>query len=77
MKEFLKRNRNLILVGIVGAIVGALLQYMANLISNERLKKELLAELTILLDKNKTVRATQDEQKRITELQAQLNILNR
>lgn len=77
MKEFFKRNRNFILVGIVGAIVGALLQYMANLISNEKLKKELIAELTILLDKNKTGRVTTDEQKRITELQAQLNILNR
>lgn len=77
MNDFLKRNRNLILVGIVGAIVGALLQYIANLVSNEKLKKELLAELTILIDKNKTVRTTTDEQKRITELEAQLNILNR
>lgn len=77
MKEFLKRNRNLILVGIIGAIVGAFLQYIANLVSNEKLKKDLLAELTILINKNKIARVTPEEQKRITELEAQLKILDK
>lgn len=76
MKEFFKKNGGLILVGFIGVIVGAILQYFANILSNEKLKKELLAELTVLMDKKNTARVTSDEDKRITELQAQINILN-
>lgn len=75
MKEFFKKNGGLILVGFIGVIVGAILQYFANIISNEKLKKELLAELNILIGKRTMV--SDDEQKRITELRAQINLLNR
>lgn len=58
-------------------ILGAVLQYFGNVIANNKLKKELLAELNALINKQKTARTTTDEQKRISDLQAQIELLNR
>lgn len=67
----------LILVGLAGIILGALANYLTNRISNEQLKKDLIAELIPLINKQKTARLIDEEQKRIVELQAQLNVLNK
>lgn len=66
-----------LLFTILGAILGGVFQYYASTRANEKLKKELIAELTALLSKQQTVRVTGDEQKRITELQAQIKLLEK
>ena len=73
----MKINWTLILVGLAGIIFGAVLQYIGNTIANKKLKEQLIAELTVLINKQKTARITGEEQKRITELQSQLKLLER
>lgn len=62
---------------IGGAILGAVFQYYANVLSNKKLKEDLITELTPLINRQKTARVTEDEQKRIAELQAQIKLLDK
>lgn len=76
MKEIFSNKWTYLFIGI---ILGGIVQYISSVIANENLKKELIAELTPLLEKKKTTggRMTGDDENRIIELQAQLNLLNK
>lgn len=69
------KNWKVIVIGILGLSLGAFLNYIVNNISNKKLLDELRAELASYQAQNAAGRITTETQKRITELQAQINIL--
>ena len=74
--NFLKQNWKFILIGLTSLIVGFFLNRYSNQQSEKRIIDSLIAEIKILKEKQSISRITADEQKRIIELQAQLNLFN-
>lgn len=75
MFEFIKRNWKVVLVGIAGLTVGFLLNIIANRQSEQRIINALNAELQAIKEKLNMGRITSEEQKRMIELEAQINLL--
>lgn len=75
MFQFIKRNWKVFLVGIIGLTAGFLLNLLANQRSEQRIIDKLLAELKPIKDKLNIGRVTAEEQKRMIQLEAQINLL--
>lgn len=66
-----------ILVGLIGIILGAYLNYKVNEITNAKLLASLKAELEQYIIKAKTGKLTSEAQTKIDGLQEAINILNK
>lgn len=75
MFEFIKRNWKVILIGIVGLTLGFLLNIYANTQSEKRIIDAIIAEIQEIKNKQNSGRITSEEQKKLIQLQAQLDIL--
>lgn len=75
MFTFVKTNWKIILIGVIGVILGVLGNMYANKLSEERIIKALTAQIQALKDEQQMGKLTLEGQKRIIELQAQLDLL--
>lgn len=75
MFEFIKRNWKVILIGIIGLTLGFLLNIYANTQSEKRIIAAIIAEIQEIKNKQNSGRITSEEQKKLIQLQAQLDIL--
>lgn len=72
---WIKKNWKLLLVGFLSLTAGFLLQLWANYRSEQRIINSILAELNTLKEKQNIARITDQDQKRLIELEAQLELL--
>lgn len=73
--EFIKKNWKIILFGLLGLAIGFGLQVYANHRSEQRIIDALITEIKTLKDKQQITRTTPEEQKRLIELEAQLQLM--
>ena len=66
-----------ILLVIGGAIIGFALNYLANKIANDKLFKQLKAEIDAIKSKQQTSRLSAQENEYLLQLQGALTILNK
>lgn len=75
MWEFIQRNWKLLLVGALSITAGFLLQLWANYRSEQRIIAAIVAEIKELNEKQSIGRTTEEDQRRLIELEAQLDLL--
>ena len=66
-----------VLLVIGGAIIGFALNYLANKIANDKLFKQLKAEIDAIKSKQQTSRLSAQENEYLLQLQGALTILNK
>lgn len=75
MWDFIKRNWIAIIVGLAGLTAGFLLNVYANKQSEKRIIDQLTAEIESIKSQQKAGRSTPETDKRLIQLEAQLQLL--